>query len=94
MDMPLVRECSALSCAYNADRRCHALAITIGDTGHPHCDTFCDIGAKGGDLAVLGRVGACKTADCAFNRALECTAPAIVVGYARDDMDCTTYRSR
>ncbi|MFC5673066.1 DUF1540 domain-containing protein, partial [Streptomyces incanus] len=45
MEMPAVHECVAEDCAYNRDRACHALAITVGDTAgvvvrHAHCDTF------------------------------------------------------
>ncbi len=39
--MPKVSECSVDSCAYNTQKSCHAIAITVGDPGgDPACDTF------------------------------------------------------
>ncbi|MDW4909241.1 hypothetical protein RB628_28850 [Streptomyces sp. ADMS] len=63
-------------CAYNRDRACHALAITVGDILHAHCDTFFTSPAKGGDRSATGRVGACKMSDCRHNIDFECRAPA------------------
>ncbi|MBB2913632.1 hypothetical protein FHS43_004941 [Streptosporangium becharense] len=91
MDMPVISECRVEACAYNTEHTCHARAITVGDTHHAECETFFQIEAKGGDLAATGRVGACKMADCHHNVRFECQAPGIVVGYAREDIDCLTY---
>ncbi|MGI5485583.1 DUF1540 domain-containing protein [Microtetraspora malaysiensis] len=91
MDMPTVNECQVESCAYNRDRACHALAITIGDARLAQCDTFFSVSSKGGDPATTGRVGACKMSDCRHNTQLECQAPGIVVGQSRSEADCLTY---
>ncbi|MBQ0988039.1 DUF1540 domain-containing protein [Streptomyces sp. F63] len=91
MDMPIVNDCAATSCAYNRESACHALAITVGDPGHAHCDTFVDSGARGGDMAATGRVGACKMSDCRHNDQLECRAPGITVGFQQHAADCLTY---
>lgn len=93
MQMPIVNNCSAEDCAYNRDRTCNALAITVGDARHPHCDTFLTAPAKGGDPAATGRVGACKMSDCQHNVQLECHAPGITVGYQQSTVDCLTYAS-
>ncbi|MFD2356265.1 DUF1540 domain-containing protein [Nonomuraea ferruginea] len=66
--MPVVNECDVDACAYNTDRRCHALAITVGDIRHAHCDTFFRTSAKGGDPTTVGHVGACKMSDCRAQR--------------------------
>jgi hypothetical protein len=92
MEMPVVNECAVQECAYNRDRACHALAITVGDRQHAHCDTFFAVGFKGGDPAATGRVGACKMSDCVHNIELECQAPGIMVGYQQDVVDCLTFQ--
>ncbi|WP_267245019.1 DUF1540 domain-containing protein [Streptomyces sp. PR69] len=89
--MPVVNQCAVEDCAYNRDHGCHALAITVGDTRHPHCDTFFTASDKGGDPSATGRVGACKVSDCRHNSDYECRAPAIAVGYHQSDVDCLTY---
>ncbi|MCC3652250.1 MULTISPECIES: DUF1540 domain-containing protein [Streptomyces] len=91
MDMPIVNDCAATSCAYNRESTCHALAITVGDPGHAHCDTFIDSGARGGDMSSTGRVGACKMSECRHNDQLECRAPGITVGFQQNAADCLTY---
>ncbi|OII67931.1 MULTISPECIES: DUF1540 domain-containing protein [unclassified Streptomyces] len=91
MDMPVINQCEAGDCAYNKDHACHALAITVGDVHHAHCDTFLDSPSKGGDPGATGHVGACKAAECRHNRQLECHAPAITVGYQENNVDCLTY---
>lgn len=94
MQMSQVKECEVERCAYNRGRKCHALAITIGDMTHPHCDTFCGGSASGGDDGSTAGVGACKTGDCQFNRSLECTASSIRVSWCGDEADCVTFRKR
>ncbi|NBM16510.1 DUF1540 domain-containing protein [Streptomyces sp. GC420] len=91
VQMPVINECAVENCAYNNDRACHALAITVGDAHHPHCDTFCPSPPKGGEPSATGHVGACKMADCRHNSSLECHAPGISVGYLQDEVDCLTY---
>jgi len=91
MYLPIITGCEAEACAYNRDRTCHAGAITVGDTVRPHCDTFVEIGAKGGIPDETGRVGACKVAGCRHNRDLECRAEGISVGYVKNEVDCLTF---
>ena len=92
MDMPKVSHCDVSECSYNSGGKCHALAITIGDMAHPHCDTFCPSQSKGGDPSATARVGACKVSSCASNCDLECTASEIRVGHHGPEVDCLVYR--
>ncbi|MCP2167363.1 DUF1540 domain-containing protein [Goodfellowiella coeruleoviolacea] len=94
MDMPVVSECSAESCAYNRNHACHALAITVGIPEQAHCDTYFTAPRQGGVADAMGHVGACKMADCQHNVDLECRAPAISVGARQDVADCLTYSPR
>lgn len=94
MDMPAITACSVDSCAYNRDGGCHALAITVGDSIHAHCDTYFSADRKGGDPFAAGHVGACKMADCTHNVDFECQAPGISVGFQQDLADCLTYTPR
>ncbi len=91
MDMPVINECQVESCAYNRDRTCNALAITVGDARLAHCDTYFTAPAKGGDPSTSGRVGACKMSDCRHNTQFECQAPGIEVGPQHDAAECLTY---
>ncbi len=94
MDMPKIERCRVTECCYNMDEMCHAGAITVGDGGdHPACDTYCDLGTKGGDRSIIGMVGACKVSECRYNDSLECTASGITVGRAQDEADCLTFES-
>ncbi|HNR51273.1 MAG: hypothetical protein BWZ01_00413 [Deltaproteobacteria bacterium ADurb.BinA179] len=94
MSMPEITRCDATECSYNRDRQCHTMAITIGDASCPMCDTFVQTDASGGDPSVIGRVGACKTSNCRYNEALECTAESINVGMHSRHADCMTFSSR
>lgn len=91
MEMPKVTKCDVNDCAYNMDSNCHAMAITIGDSMDPRCDTFCQSMAKGGDSGSIAGVGACKVASCMYNTGLECQATEICVGYKGQDVDCLTF---
>ena len=91
MDMPKVARCEVSQCAYNKDNICHALAITVGDSREPHCDTFFGSMSKGGDPNATAGVGACKMTSCRFNSMLECGAPSVAVGYQGEGIDCLTY---
>lgn len=93
MKMPKVTECDATQCAYNVDRNCHALAITVGDD-RPRCDTYMRSSSKGGDGKSIAGVGACKVSHCVFNRQLECRATDIHVGPGQDEADCLTFKPR
>jgi len=92
--MPMISSCDVTSCSYNADKKCHTMAITVGDSSCAMCDTFIDSGSKGGDRAVTGGVGACKAVNCRWNQSLECTAGNIVVGMHSSHADCKTYSDR
>jgi len=92
--MPSVSECEMSECAYNQQRVCHALAITVGDDTCPMCDTYFDSDSKGGFGDETGTVGACKESDCQFNNALECSAPNIKVASHSGHADCSTYKPR
>lgn len=92
--MPSVSECEVTSCAYNQQRVCHALAITVGDDICPMCDTYFGSASKGGVGDATGSVGACKESDCQFNDALECSAPNIKVANHSGHADCSTYKRR
>ena len=90
MEMSKVMKCEVSDCAYNMDNCCHAKAITIGNSMHPKCDTFCHSSVKGGGANCTAGVGACKTSSCTFNNNLECSAPGISVGYKEQEPDCLT----
>jgi hypothetical protein len=34
MMMPNILDCNMSDCSYNADKECHAMAITVGGTSH------------------------------------------------------------
>jgi len=94
MDLPDVQSCDVLECAYNKNRQCHAIAITIGDSGTPRCDTFWagqGGSVEAGDPSQIAHVGACHTSQCEFNERLECSAPGIRVGYQSENPSCLTY---
>ncbi|MFD1829330.1 DUF1540 domain-containing protein [Streptomyces desertarenae] len=93
-EMPVVNECAVDTCAYNREHVCHALAITVGDPQHAHCDTFFTSPRKGGSSAAAGHVGACKMSDCRYNADFECHATGISVGARHDTADCLTYSPR
>jgi len=94
MEMSMVMKCEVDDCAYNMDNCCHTIAITIGDSMHPRCDTFCQSTMKGGDISKTAGVGACKVLSCKYNTRFECQAPGISVGYYGQDPDCLTFESR
>lgn len=94
MQMSKVRNCDVSECAYNMNQMCHAMAITIGDTIHPRCDTFCNCSSKGGEVSTVAGVGACKVDSCMHNTSLECQASEISVGHKGSEIDCLTFKSR
>ena len=91
MEMTRVKSCEVMECAYNADSKCHALAITIGDLNNPMCDTFCQSSTQGGSEENVAGVGACKVESCSHNHSLECDCAAIDVGYQEDEIDCLSF---
>ncbi len=95
MKMPQVSQCSVQDCAYNTDKVCHALAITVGESADdPVCDTFFESDVHGGVKEAVAGVGACKAADCQYNEDFECIAGNINVGYREDQADCLTFELR
>lgn len=92
--MPRVMSCEDIGCAYNHERKCHALAITIGDGECPRCDTEMLSEKKGGVLNMTGGVGACKIDCCTFNQSLECAAKDITVGVNEGHGECHTFKMR
>jgi hypothetical protein len=94
MKMPKVLSCDETACAYNREKNCHALAITVGDSGCPMCDTCIKSNVKGGDESSLGSVGACKNEQCDYNSSLECTASNIKIGRHGGHADCMTFTPR
>lgn len=93
MRIPQVQICEVVECGYNADRRCHAVAIQVGDQ-HPSCDTFTPNAAGMGADDQIAAVGACKVSQCSFNENLLCQAADIVVAHHRGHADCVTFRPR
>ncbi len=93
--MPVINECEMTGCAYNQQRACHAMAITVGDGACPTCDTyFSPASSKGGVRDMTGGVGACKVSECQYNDAFECSAPGIRVAPHGTHPDCETYKHR
>ena len=95
MNMPKVLQCSVETCAYNTKKSCHAMAITVGEpAGDPSCDTFFPAERHGGVIDMTAGVGACKLADCKFNKDYECSASNITVGKKMGQPDCMTFEAR
>ncbi len=91
MEMSKILDCDALDCVYNKDKKCHTLAVNIGDT-EPMCDTFLHSNKKAGYDDVIGGIGSCKTGSCSYNKSLECTANGIHMHKTGSHVDCTTYK--
>ena len=94
MKMAPITDCEVQECSYNMNKRCHTLAITIGDSGCPCCDTFIKAPKKGGDADTIGGVGACRSESCMHNESLECTASGIMVDMHSGHADCRTFAMR
>lgn len=94
IDMPVVSACHVSECAYNANNRCHARAITVGDGVHPGCDTFLVATPHTRDTGRYAGVGACKVTACQHNDDYECTADQIAIGHAGHGACCLTYQQR
>lgn len=90
LNMSGVSECTIEECAYNAFRTCHAIAITVGDSDVPMCDTFVVAPEHSLDKGPAG-VGACKISACQYNRGLECSAGHVLVGKLENRVRCMTY---
>lgn len=94
LEIPVVQTCEATACAYNAGRRCHAVAITVGDGIHPACDTFFASDRPARGVSHTAGVGACKVTGCLYNSDLECSAGAIHVNVHANHADCATFMPR
>ncbi|KJS00483.1 MAG: hypothetical protein VR65_13075 [Desulfobulbaceae bacterium BRH_c16a] len=95
MEMPKVTACEVSQCAYNANKACHAMAITIGDiSNRPKCDTFFQTSIHGGVKETTAGVGACKISECNYNEELECSAANIKVGMKSGTAECLTFTKR
>ena len=94
VEMPKVIECLMDECAYNADKECHARAITVGGGACPMCDTAMKSVKKGGVIDMIGSVGACKVENCRFNDSLECSAVGISVMLHDQHAECGTFKAR
>jgi len=103
-----VGKCEMTECGFNADLKCHAAAIQVGDEvgtavkerpgvalQDPKCDTFTrNPGAQFGAGDLIAQVGACKADTCLYNDHLRCTAQSILVAHHDSHADCKTYRLR
>jgi len=91
MEMTKILDCDAMDCVYNKDKKCHTLAVNVGDM-EPLCDTFLHSNKKAGYEDAIGGIGSCKTESCSYNKALECTAKGIHMHKIGSHVDCTTYK--
>lgn len=94
IEMPMVSECSAVSCAYNKTGGCHARAITVGDDANPRCDTFFESQMHTTEKTNIAGVGACKVAECRHNVDFECIASGVEIGVSQNQVKCLTFESR
>ena len=94
LEMPMVADCSASNCAYNANSKCHCRAITVGDATHPGCDTFLGGAKHTKQTKLIAGIGACKMGNCQFNDDLECMAENIQVGMVGSKANCMTFAAR
>jgi len=93
MDMVRVKSCDASECNYNADEKCHAIAISIGVGRQPVCDNFLKIGEKMGISEIDGIIGACSVENCQFNRMLECGAEEVLLKKNSVHVECYSFRN-
>jgi len=94
LEMPVITKCMVSECAYNAASNCHARAITVGDSLHPHCDTFMKGSRHVKQIQQTAGIGACKTSTCKFNDDLECMAEGVHVGMVKSEANCMTFALR
>ena len=93
MEMSRVTKCKVDDCAYNMNNCCHTIAITIGNSMSPICDTFCQSVMKGGEVSYIAGVGSCKSFSCVYNNNFECGATGISIGYKEQESDCFTFQT-
>lgn len=95
MDIPAVAGCAADKCAFNRDQKCHAKAITIGNSGNPACDTYLAASQHIRDTSRIAGVGVCKSIDCKNNEEFDCKATEIRVGMiSGGGITCSSYEKR
>ncbi len=88
--MPSVSACAIGECAYNINKSCHAVAITIGDGVHPLCDTYFSSMTNAASKETAG-VGACKVSICRYNKTFKCGATDIQIGKLSNQAACLTF---
>lgn len=91
MTATIVNTCAATECAYNSERKCRALAITVGEPSAATCATYTPREVKGGTQMTVANVGACKASDCKHNRDLVCTAASVTIGIRDGKVSCESY---
>jgi hypothetical protein len=89
----VVNQCAATECAYNDNRSCRALAITIGEPSAHTCATYAPKQAKGGRQMTIANVGACKASTCVNNSNLTCTAAQVTMGLEGGQVRCLTFKT-
>lgn len=93
-EMSAVSSCDVSQCSYNANNKCHAKAITIGDGVNPGCDTFLGAGEHITKTDRIAGVGACKVSACVHNEDFECAAESISIGFNSGEVKCMTFELR
>ena len=93
MVKPHIKQCGMEMCSYNMDKKCHAVAVTIGKN-KPCCDTFLKESEKGGFDEITGGVGACKVKNCIHNKSFECSADEISVEQQSRHPYCMTFEKK
>ena len=88
-----VSACMTVECAYNANEKCHAIAVNIGQD-EPFCDTYYESSQKCIEADITALVGACKTDTCMFNECLVCSAEGIHVSRENGSVKCLTFQQR
>ena len=91
IEMPVVTSCQIENCGYNVAKKCHAKAITVGDSFDPECDTFLESNLHIREIRRTAGVGACKVTACRFNRNFDCGADSIAIGKASGKIQCLNY---
>ena len=91
MEMPQIKTCDAIACAYNDDQQCRALAITVGGGDTARCDTYFGEAQTGGFPQANAGVGACRAVQCKHNERLECTATNVDIGQRQGKVTCLTF---
>ncbi|MCC5874807.1 MAG: DUF1540 domain-containing protein [Candidatus Sumerlaeia bacterium] len=89
-----VNQCTATDCAYNDDRACRALAITVGEPSAHTCATYEPKQKKVATQVTVANVGACKASNCIHNAELSCKAAEVTIGMESGQVRCMTFESK